>query len=92
MRRIAPLEGRLWTVQPSPPPEWLELGSRLFRLARWRKDYPGVVLQYREHVPVRSMHLMVHADGTYSIDHVDDFNPDLGFPLRHFFFDLLGVG
>ncbi len=92
MRHIAPLAGRLWIVAPAEPPEWLHLGERVFRLARWRKAYPGVVIQYREHVPVRSMHLMVYADGTYSIDHVDDFNPDLGFPVRHLVFDLLGLG
>jgi hypothetical protein len=43
----------------------------------------GVVAQYREATPTHSRHLHVKDDGTWSIGHVDAFNPD-AHPLAHF--------
>jgi hypothetical protein len=60
-----------------------------FRRAGWKQDYPGVVEQYREERATESMHLKVFADGTWTVDHVDDYNPDLQLPLQHFFADYL---
>jgi len=52
-------------------------------------SYPNVALQYRECTPTQSRHLFVHPDGSYTIDHIDDYNPDLGHSLHHFVFDLI---
>ena len=43
----------------------------------------GAVAQYRQSVPTDSLHLYVWTDGTWSIGHVDAFNPDSR-PLAHF--------
>ena len=59
-------------------PEVIELDGVRFRRAIWRQTYPGVVAQYREDKSGSSRHLMVNADGTWSIDHVDAVNPDHG--------------
>lgn len=59
-------------------------------MARWRQGYPGVVAQYRESCAHGSMHLKIVRDGSgywWIVDHEDDFNPDAGRPLSHFFHD-----
>jgi len=88
MKRIKPpLRGMLGA--PSTLPEWLTIQGHIFRRAIWQKAYPGVVLQYREHVARNSLHLFVHSDGSYTINHADSYNPDLGAPLLHFLFDVI---
>jgi hypothetical protein len=42
----------------------------------------GAIAQYRESVPTDSRHLYVWTDGTWSIGHVDAFNPDAR-PIAH---------
>lgn len=71
-----------WTCEGFP--ERVIVGDRVFRRARWRAGRAGVVDQYREERARSSAHLYVWDDGTWSIDHVDDVNPDLVGPLRHF--------
>ena len=70
-------------------PSVVFLGDRTFRRSKMSERRPGVVAQYREHRSRDSMHLHVRGDGTWVIDHADDFNPDVGpyFALRHFFAD-----
>jgi len=90
VRRIdPPLEGIWKGIWPEPLPSVVNLRGRTFRRARLAEPSPGILAQYREHRARDSMHLYVLEDGTWSIDHVDAFNPDVG-PLaavRHFFAD-----
>ena len=63
-----------------------------FRKAFWNQRYPGVLAQYREACPCRSMHACVYRDGGsgdlyWVVDHEDLFNPDQGHPVAHFFHD-----
>jgi hypothetical protein len=53
----------------------------------WREA--GLVAQYREDVDHRSMHLFVHDDRSWTIDHVDDANPERGHVLEHAIRDVL---
>lgn len=55
----------------------------LFRRSLWSFPVRGAVAQYRQSVPTDSLHLYVWTDGTWSIGHVDAFNPDSR-PLAHF--------
>lgn len=71
------------------PPTVVQIKGKLFLLAKWKRRYEGVLWQYREKATFSSAHLFVHPDGTWSIDHIDDYNPDMGYPVHHFFFDLL---
>lgn len=89
MRLITPITGRLWDAVPRDLPPVVVVGSRVFVKARWWRPYPGVVCQYREARPLLSAHLFVHPDGTFTVDHIDDYNPDMGYPLQHFVVDLL---
>lgn len=92
MQRITPLRGTLWPnaeLSLIQPPDTVTLAGHRFQLARWCMSYPGVVLQYRQMVRRKSHHLFVHRDGSYTIDHYDDFNPDMGMPVMHFLYDLL---
>ncbi len=68
-------------------PDEVTIDQRHFRRAGWQQARPGVVAQYREAVPRMSHHLSVFEDGRWEIDHVDDYNPDMGHAARHFFFD-----
>jgi hypothetical protein len=92
MQRITPLRGTLWQSGELPliqPPRIIQLAGHPFQLAQWRMSYPGVALQYRQMVQRKSHHLFVHPDGSYTIDHYDDFNPDMGLPLLHLLYDLV---
>ena len=68
-------------------PHLIRCGTVVFRKARWRQGYPGVVEQYRADRPFNSSHLFVYDDGTFAIDHVDRFNPDKGYAVEHLFVD-----
>ena len=74
-----------WTLQGFP--DRVRVHGRLFRRARWKQEHPGVVEQYREEVARNSMHMMVRTDGRWTIDHIDEDNPDLGREVPHFFND-----
>jgi len=67
-------------------PDHFEIDGHTFHRAIRTQPYEGVLAQYREAVPRDSMHLLVMGD-TYVIDHVDSYNPDMGFPVRHFLID-----
>ena len=90
---VYPISGR-WlhsAVGEAFPPRVLLLGVP-FHLARWKQSLPGVLAQYREACPCRSMHAKVVRDrasgGLYwVVDHEDLFNPDQGHPVAHFFHD-----
>lgn len=69
------------------PPEAVEIDGKVFHRAIRAQPYEGVILQYREAVPRNSAHLLVKQDGYWIIDHVDEYNPDMGHPLRHFVVD-----
>jgi hypothetical protein len=84
-RLAEPLRG---TWELSTFPELVTLLGRTFRRASWAAPYPGVIAQYREDVDRVSLHLMVHADKTWIIDHTDDANPDRGLVLEHTFRDV----
>jgi hypothetical protein len=83
-----PLRGK-WTAKGFP--ETVNLGSRVFKRAGWQRPIQGVVMQYRETSPTNSRHLFVLGDGTFVVDHVDEFNPDGpgGDPLAHFMADVV---
>ena len=71
-------------------PDFVQLGGRTFkRSTKWAAPYPGVVAQYREDVDRQAMHLMVHADRTWTIDHVDEANPERGLVFEHTFRDVV---
>ena len=63
----------------------------LFRKATWVFPMPGIVVQYRECVARRSLHLKVHKDGRYLIGHFDQYNPDQGHPVKHLLSDVLNL-
>jgi len=79
-----PLYGE-WLI-PSFPKE-VEVDGKIFEKAIRKQPYSGVIEQYREAVPKDSCHLYVLSDGHWIIEHVDDYNPDLGYPVRHFLID-----
>lgn len=82
-----PLRGA-WPFLDYPP--HVDLGGRHFtRSDTWAAPLPGVVKQYREDVDRQSMHLYVHADHTWEIDHVDEANPERGLVLEHTFRDVI---
>jgi len=64
-------------------PEAVRLHGRVFKKAKFKQPYDGIVEQYREAVATNSWHLSVCADGTYKIDHADGDNPDMGRPVEH---------
>lgn len=68
-------------------PEVVNVGGRRYRKAILKQAYDDVVEQYREDVEKNSRHLKVHGNGTFSIDHIDEDNPDRGRPVQHFFND-----
>ncbi len=71
-------------------PEHVELGGRSFtRSDTWSAPLPHVVKQYREDRDRESMHLYVHPDHTWEIDHVDAANPERGLVLEHTFRDVI---
>lgn len=71
-------------------PDVTNLLGRVFkRSTKWAAPYAGVVAQYREDVDRHAMHLMVSADGTWTIDHIDDANPERGLVLEHTFRDVV---
>jgi hypothetical protein len=89
--RAAPLVG-LRAIWPySGTPDQVQLAGRRFQLATFRFYRSGVTAQYREAVPTSSLHLLVLDDGTYLVDHQDDFNPDgpQGSPLQHLVKDFI---
>jgi len=82
---IEPPEFGLWTERDFP--QAVEIGGLTFARAIRRQPYKGVIAQYRQTVPRDSLHLMVLEDGNWVIDHADEYNPDMGHPVRHFIFD-----
>jgi hypothetical protein len=68
-------------------PDAVEIDGVLFTRAERKQPYAGVLEQYREAVPRNSMHLMVLDDGYWIVEHVDEYNPDMGHPVRHFIKD-----
>jgi hypothetical protein len=86
---VYPLSGR-WPHDSFP--DRAQLLAVPFRRARWQQSMPGVLAQYREACPYRSMHAWVVRDGAsgdlyWVVDHEDLYNPDLGHPIAHFFHD-----
>lgn len=88
-----PLRGR-WPVVSEAggldfPPS-IELAGRAFeRSDTWAAPYAGVVAQYREARDRDAMHMLVHDDGTWSIDHIDEANPERGLALEHAYRDVI---
>jgi hypothetical protein len=92
VKRITPFKGKLWTpeeVSLVQPPRIIELEGHPFHLTQRCLKYPDVVHQYRQMVRRKSHHLFVHPDGSYTIDHYDHFNPDMGLSTRHIIYDLV---
>jgi hypothetical protein len=81
-----PLTGR-WPYTTLPAR--IHLAGKLFKKARFLKQKPGVVGQYREAVAANSMHLYVLHDGTYLVTHLDEANPDMGAALAHLWKDVV---
>jgi len=79
-----PIEGQ-WPFEGFP--EAVTIDDTLFVKAIRKQAYDGVAEQYRQDTPKDSAHLLVKDDGTYIIDHVDEYNPDRGFPARHWLVD-----
>lgn len=57
--------------------------------AQWKFPREGVVAQYREAEKQHSRHLFVLQDGTFVVPHLDEENPDLGNPSKHFVLDVM---
>lgn len=68
-------------------PDLVEIEGFIFEKAIRKQPYEGVIEQYRQACDRDSMHLLVTEDGDYLIEHIDEYNPDRGFPLRHFIYD-----
>lgn len=82
-----PLRGA-WALPTFP--ERVQLLGRVFKRSdTWALPTAGVLAQYREETDRNSMHLYVHADRTWSIDHVDEANPERGLVLEHTFRDVV---
>lgn len=84
MYKLEPIYGD-WSVNDFP--DRIEIDGQPFVRAIRKQPYSGVIEQYREEKPRDSMHLLVLDDGRWRIDHVDDYNPDMGHPVRHFLID-----
>ena len=89
---VIPVEPNLVGTWPFADfPEVVELTladgtTRTFVQATWAWPlYSGVVPggQYREAVDANAMHLMVYRDGSFTITHLDEANPDRGHVLEH---------
>jgi len=74
-----------WSV-PTFPDE-VVIDGKTFQKALRKQPYDGVIEQYREATARDSYHLLVLDDGHWIIEHVDDYNPDMGYPVRHFLID-----
>lgn len=72
-----------WEFPEGDFPDSIIIDGRVFHRAIRAQPYDGVIAQYREAVPRHSAHLLVYP-GQYVIDHVDEYNPDMGHPFRHF--------
>lgn len=82
-----PLRGS-WTLPDFP--ELVTVLDRTFRRSTtWAAPTPGVVAQYREDVDRNSLHLLVHADRSWVVEHSDDANPERGLVLEHAVRDVL---
>jgi hypothetical protein len=82
--------GRFWTFAGEYPEEVTLYGRTFHRAGFKGRNQAHVVAQYREDVAMKSLHLFILDDGTYRVDHQDDFNPDAaGQLLPHFFADYL---
>lgn len=68
-------------------PESISVHGVTFEKAKWEQGYHGVIAQYREARARGSRHLFVYEDGQWAIDHVDQYNPDRGYPVEHFLVD-----
>ncbi len=68
--------------------------GRKFKKAKMSWPRGGVKHQYREAKAQHSGHMFVYRDGRRVVDHTDYANPEFGFfgPIKHFVFDILGVG
>ena len=78
-------EGGEWPWQGFP--ERVELEGRVYRRARWCRPQRGVV-QYREDRAQLSRHLKV-TGGRWSVDHIDEHNPDRGRVWQHYRDDVI---
>jgi len=88
MLRLIPPQTGPWPC-PGRYPERIRLGGRLYVRARWRWPRPGVAAQYREARDEHARHLYVRQDGTWTIDHLDEHNPDRLGIWDHFWKDVL---
>ncbi len=87
MRKVDPPMIERWELPEGEFPEAITIDGMQFHRAIRKQPYEGVIEQYREAVPKNSAHLFVTNDGHWIIDHIDEYNPDLGFPVRHFIVD-----
>ena len=87
MKRIEPAIIEKWELPSGEFPEFIEIAGTMFQRSVRSQPYEGVIEQYREMVPRDSMHLLVMQDGEFCIDHIDEYNPDMGYPLRHLIVD-----
>jgi hypothetical protein len=89
--RAAPLVGLRGAWPFTGTPDQVQVSGRTFQLATWRFFRSGVTAQYRETVPTSSLHILLLDDGSYVVDHQDDFNPDgpQGSPLQHLVKDFI---
>jgi hypothetical protein len=87
-----PISGS-WTLSSYPGRVLMNLPGRgmvyFDRSNLWAWAYPGVVAQYREAVEANALHMKVHKDGTFVIDHVDQVNPAYD-PVGHALKDATG--
>ncbi len=75
-RFFPPITGR-WPFADYP--ELVAHDGVTYRLEQfWTLDEPGVVAQYRAVDCENARHLKVRSDGSFFIDHTDDYNPACG--------------
>lgn len=87
MRKVDPPMIEKWELPEGEFPDVITIDGMTFHRAIRKQGYEGVIEQYREAVSRNSAHLFVTNDGRWIIDHIDEYNPDMGHPLRHFIVD-----
>lgn len=85
MRELDPPIGGVWPFDDLP--EAVEIDGQTFYRAIRKQPYEGVIEQYREALSRDAAHMFVKDDGSFIVHHIDEYNPDMGYPVRHFLID-----
>jgi hypothetical protein len=83
-----PLRVGRW-LHPELPPV-VEIDGFTFERRPYGFGGDGVIAEYQEAVPTLAAHLYVLDNGTWEVDHVDEFHPEDD-PLGHWVVDVLEI-